>query len=106
MSQIINVNDAEFEAEVLQADKPVLVDFWAEWCSPCKMIAPIIDELATELADKVKFVKMNVDGNEVPVQQRVRGIPALYLFANGELVAKTQGALPKERILAFIEENI
>ena len=70
------------------------------------MIAPILEELASELSGKVKIVKMNVDGNEVPAQQRVRGIPALYLFSGGELVAKTQGALPKERLQAFIEENI
>lgn len=103
---IIAVTDANFEAEVLESKLPVLVDFWAEWCQPCKMLAPIFEEVAAELSDKVKFVKMNVDGQDTPANYKVRGIPALYIFVDGELKTQTHGALSKTDLLAFVQETL
>lgn len=103
---IISVTDSDFESEVLKNELPVIVDFWAEWCQPCKMLAPVFEEVAQELSGKVVFAKMNVDGQDTPANYRVRGIPALYIFQNGELKSQTHGALSKSDLLAFIQESI
>ena len=103
---IKHITDATFEADVLKSATPVLVDFWAEWCGPCKMIAPILDELAPAYQGKVQIAKMNVDDNRaVPAQFGIRGIPTLMLFKGGELVATKVGAVGKPQLAAFIDEN-
>ena len=102
-----NVKDDNFEAEVLKSDKPVLVDFWAEWCGPCKMLSPVIDELAGEMKDSVKIVKMNIDENpSTPSKLGVRGIPTMILFKNGEQVGTKVGALPKNSITEWINSLV
>lgn len=107
MSEVLHTNDANFEQDVLKSDLPVLLDFWAPWCGPCKMIAPILDELATELGEKVKVVKINIDENqESPAKFGVRSIPTLILFKDGQAVATQVGALPKGQLANFIEQNI
>lgn len=104
---VINATDSNFETEVLKSSTPVLVDFWAEWCGPCKMIAPTLDELANEFAGKVKVVKVNVDENpNTPGQFRVRGIPTLLMFKNGQLVDQLVGAHPKNSISAMMNKSI
>lgn len=104
---IIHASDATFNAEVLQADVPVLLDFWAPWCGPCKMIAPILEELASQYKGKLKIVKMDVDENEqTPAQFGVRGIPTLIIFKNGQNVATKVGALSKGQLEAFINASI
>ncbi len=104
---MISTSDANFDAEVLQSNTPVLVDFWAEWCGPCKMIAPILDETAIEYDGKVKIVKLNIDDNPAtPPKFGVRGIPTLMLFKNGEVSASHVGALSKSQLNTFLDENL
>ena len=107
MSEIVNVTDASFEDEVLKSDTPVLLDFWAEWCGPCKMIAPVLDEIATVYKGKIKVCKLNVDDNEVtPSKFNVRGIPTLLLFKDGDVEATKVGALSKSQLTAFLDGNL
>ena len=108
MSEHIHyVTDDTFEAEVLQAQQPVLVDYWAEWCGPCKMIAPILDEVAGTYQGKLQIAKMNVDENrEVPAKFGIRGIPTLMLFKDGQLAATKVGAMSKAQLTAFIDQQL
>ena len=104
---ITAISDASFEAEVLQADTPVVVDFWAEWCNPCKALIPIVEAVSAEYAGKVKFVKCNIDDNpDVPQKYAVRAVPTLLLFKNGQLEATKVGAISKSQLIAFIDGNI
>ncbi len=104
---IVAVSDSSFEQDVISADGPVLVDYWAEWCGPCKMIAPILEEIANEYGDKLKIAKMNIDENtETPPKYGIRGIPTLMLFKGGNVVATKVGALSKSQLTAFIDSNI
>ncbi|MBO1927290.1 thioredoxin TrxA [Thiomicrorhabdus sp. 6S2-11] len=104
---MISTSDANFEAEVLQSDVPVLVDFWAEWCGPCKMIAPILDEIAAEFDGRVKVAKLNIDENPTtPPKYGVRGIPTLMLFKGGEVDATQVGALSKSQLVSFLNDNL
>jgi thioredoxin 1 len=104
---IKHTTDASFDADVLQADRPVLVDYWAEWCGPCKMIAPILDDVAEQYGDKIQIAKMNVDENrDVPAKFGIRGIPTLMLFKDGQLAATKVGALSKAQLTAFIDGNL
>ncbi len=102
-----HITDATFEADVLQAAHPILVDYWAEWCGPCKMIAPILDEVSVAYEGKLQVAKMNVDENrEIPAKFGIRGIPTLMLFKDGKLAATKVGALSKSQLIAFIDEQI
>ena len=104
---ILKLTDAEFENQVIKSDKPILVDYWAEWCGPCKMIAPVLEEVAEELSEKVLIGKLNVDENShTPPKYGIRGIPTLMLFKNGEAVGTHVGAVNKSDLIKFIEENI
>ncbi len=104
---IKHISDATFEADVLKSDKPVLVDYWAEWCGPCKMIAPILDEAASQYGDRLQIAKMNVDENrEIPAKFGIRGIPTLMLFKGGQLAGTLVGAHPKAKFTAFIESHL
>ena len=104
---IKHVSDDSFETEVLKADKPVLVDYWAEWCGPCKMIAPILDEVSKDYDGKLRVAKMNVDENrDVPAKYGIRGIPTLMLFKDGQLAATKVGALSKAQLTAFIDSHL
>jgi thioredoxin 1 len=101
------VSDATFDADVLRASGPVLVDFWAEWCGPCKMIGPYLDELATDMAGKVTVAKLNIDENpQTPMKYGVRGIPTLILFKDGQVAATKIGALPKSKLYEWVESVI
>ena len=104
---IKHTTDATFEADVLKSPQPVLVDYWAEWCGPCKMIAPILDDIATTYDGKLRVAKMNVDENrDIPAKFGIRGIPTLMLFKNGELAATKVGALSKAQLTAFIDQQL
>ena len=105
--KIIHVSDSSFEDDVLNSSKPVLVDYWAEWCGPCKMIAPILDEIAEEYGDKITIAKINIDDNkDTPTKYAVRGIPTLMIFKNGDVAASNVGALSKSQLSAFIDSNL
>ncbi len=101
------VSDETFHQEVLQSSTPVIVDFWAEWCGPCKTIAPVLEELAEEYGDKIKVVKMNVDENpKTPMEYGIRGIPTLIMFKNGEVADQQVGAHPKTTLKAWIDKQV
>ena len=104
---IKHISDASFDADVLQSAQPVLVDYWAEWCGPCKMIAPILDEVAKDYAGRLNVAKMNVDQTrDVPAKFGIRGIPTLMIFKGGQLAATKVGALSKAQLTAFIDGNL
>ncbi|UJS24536.1 thioredoxin TrxA [Thiothrix winogradskyi] len=106
-NNIIYLSDATFDQDVLKSTVPVLVDYWAEWCGPCKMIAPLLDEIASEFGDKLKVAKLNIDENKgVPPRYGIRGIPTLMLFKNGEVAATKVGALSKSQLTAFLNQNL
>jgi thioredoxin 1 len=105
--QIVHVTDDSFESDVLNSGEPVLIDYWAEWCGPCKMIAPVLDEIATEYSGRLKVAKLNIDDNpNTPPRYGIRGIPTLMLFKNGEVEATKVGAVSKSQLVAFIDSNL
>lgn len=107
MSEITHVTDDSFESEVLKSDVPVLVDYWAEWCGPCKVIAPVLEEIAGEYDGKMKICKLDIDANEAtPPKYGIRGIPTLMLFKGGNVEATKVGALSKSQLSAFLDSNI
>ncbi|MCH7742015.1 MAG: thioredoxin TrxA [Proteobacteria bacterium] len=107
MAEIRHVSDDTFENEVLKSDVPVLVDYWAEWCGPCKVIAPVLEEIASEYDGKMRICKLDIDANEItPPKYGIRGIPTLMLFKNGAVEATKVGALSKSQLTAFLDSNI
>jgi thioredoxin 1 len=105
--QIVHITDDSFEAEVLKSSSPVLIDYWAEWCGPCKMIAPVLDEIAQEYDGRLKVAKLNIDDNpNTPPRYGIRGIPTLMLFKDGEVEATKVGAVSKSQLIAFIDSNM
>ena len=105
--KIVHTNDEDFEADVLKSEKVVLIDFWAEWCGPCKMIAPLLDEAADQYADKLKIAKLNIDENpNTPAKYQIRSIPTLMLFKDGAVLAQKLGAMPKKDLTDFLETNL
>lgn len=107
MSKVVHVNDDNFKAEALDSPLPVLVDFWAAWCGPCRMIAPVIEELAVELDGKVKIAKLDTEeSRQIPARYGIRGIPTLILFNNGQVVNQIVGAVPKQAIVNFLSESL
>ena len=104
---IVHISDESFEEEVLQSERPVLIDYWAEWCGPCKMIAPVLDEIATEYSDRLKVVKLNIDDNpQTPPKYGIRGIPTLMVFKNGQGEATKVGAVSKAQLTAFLDDSL
>ena len=107
VQNIFHISDESFEEEVLQSDRPVLIDYWAEWCQPCKMIAPVLDEIATEYSDRLKVVKLNIDDNpQTPPKYGIRGIPTLMVFKNGQVEATKVGAVSKAQLTAFLDDSL
>jgi thioredoxin 1 len=107
VSEIVHITDATFDSEVLKADSPVLVDFWADWCGPCKMIAPILDDVSKDYAGKLKVAKLNIDENPAtPPKYGIRGIPTLMIFKSGNVEATKVGAVSKSQLTAFIDSNL
>ncbi|WEV48334.1 thioredoxin [Acinetobacter sp. ESL0695] len=107
MSNLVNTTDADFKVDVLESETPVLVDFWAAWCGPCKAIAPVLEDLSREYDGKVKIVKVDVTNcEETAVNYNIRNIPALLLFKDGEVVAQQVGAVPRSKLVSFIDENV
>ena len=105
--RIVHVTDDSFEQEVLKSSNPVLVDYWADWCGPCKMIAPVLDEIADEYGSKIRIAKLNIDDNpNTPPRYGIRGIPTLMLFKDGEVEATKVGAVSKSQLTAFIDSNL
>ena len=104
---IVHISDESFEEEVLQSEQPVLIDYWAEWCGPCKMIAPVLEEIATEYSDRLKVVKLNIDDNpQTPPKYGIRGIPTLMVFKNGQVEATKVGAVSKAQLTAFLDASL
>ena len=107
VEHIVHISDESFEEEVLQSEQPVLIDYWAEWCGPCKMIAPVLEEIATEYSDRLKVVKLNIDENpQTPPKYGIRGIPTLMVFKNGQVEATKVGAVSKAQLTAFLDDSL
>jgi len=107
MSNTLTISDDSFDNDVLASTEPVLVDYWAEWCGPCKMVAPVLEELASTYTGRLKVAKLNIDENAgTPTKYGIRGIPTLMIFKNGEVAATKVGALSKSQLITFIDENI